>query len=75
MPVFTDEWYVEPFLIVGAVLAAFSVAIVLFAVEICLRLQKNAKRVKDPEIDNIDNLHQIKHWVEPGMQPENNVIT
>ena len=31
-----------------------------------MRLRKNAKRVKDPEIDKLKNLHHIKHWMPPG---------
>ena len=38
----------------------------LFTIEIMMRLSKNAKRVQDPEIDSIDNLHNIKHWMPPG---------
>jgi len=38
----------------------------LFSVKICLKLWKNLKCVKDPEIDKLKNLHQIKHWIHPG---------
>ena len=39
---------------------------IFFTGEVCMRLASNLKRVQDPEIDKIDNLHLIKHWMEPG---------
>ena len=50
----------------GGVLAFFGSLLLCFSVEICVRLRKNAKRVKDPEIDKLKNLHHIKHWMPPG---------
>ena len=50
----------------GGVLAFFGALLLCFSVEICVRLRKNAKRVKDPEIDKLKNLHHIKHWMPPG---------
>ncbi len=50
----------------GGVLIFFGFLLVLFSIEVCIRLNKNARRVKDPEIDKLKNLHHIKHWVEPG---------
>ena len=50
----------------GAVVIGCGVFIFILSVEICIRLRKNMKRVKDPEIDKLKNLHQIKHWVHPG---------
>ena len=53
-------------MIAGAVVVGIGILIMFFSVEICIRLQKNVKRVKDPEIDGLKNLHHIKHWVDPG---------
>ena len=63
---FSEEPLFGPFIIVGSVLAFFGILILFFSVEVCERLKKNARRVKDPEIDTVTNLHHIKHWVEPG---------
>ncbi len=55
-----------PFVIIGPVLVFSGLMFILFTWEICVRLKKNLSRVQDPEIDQISNLHQIKHWIEPG---------
>ena len=55
-----------PFAVTGGVLAFFGALLLCFSVEVCVRLRKNAKRVKDPEIDKLKNLHHIKHWMPPG---------
>lgn len=55
-----------PFAVTGGVLAFFGLLLLSFSVEVCVRLRKNAKRVKDPEIDKLKNLHHIKHWMPPG---------
>ena len=57
---------IAPFAVTGGVLAFFGALLLCFSVEICVRLRKNAKRVKDPEIDKLKNLHHIKHWMPPG---------
>ena len=53
-------------MVLGFVFIFSGILLMVFTIEIILRLNKNAKRVKDPEIDKITNLHHIKHWVEPG---------
>ncbi len=55
-----------PFIIIGSVLLVSGVMFLLFSTEVCSRLRKNARRVKDPEIDRMRNLHDVKHWVHPG---------
>ena len=62
----SDTKLVAPFAIMGGVLIFVGILLLFFSIEICSRLRKNAKRVKDPEIDKLKNLHHIKHWVEPG---------
>jgi len=38
-------------------------------VEVCVRLYRAKKRVQDPDLDNLDNPHEVKHWVEPAIIP------
>ena len=54
-------------MIVGPVLIFCGISLMLFSIEVIIRLNKNAKRVQDPEIDVITNLHHIKHWMDPGL--------
>merc|ERR550532_2713923 len=60
---------IAPFAVTGGVLAFFGALLLCFSVEVCVRLRKNAKRVKDPEIDKLKNLHHIKHWMPPELIP------
>lgn len=53
-------------MLIGPIIAICGIFIILFAVEICIRYKKNARRVQDPEIDTMKNIHYIKHWVDPG---------
>ena len=62
-----DWWFVSPFLIIGITLLVFGVFFILVFLDICCRLASNLKRVQDPEVDKVDNLHLIKHWMEPGI--------
>ena len=61
-----EWWFVSPFLIIGITLIVCGMMFIFFTGEVCMRLASNLKRVQDPEIDKIDNLHLIKHWMEPG---------
>ncbi len=65
MFVVAESW-TGPFLIIGPVTIGCGAILFLFSVETCLKLRKNLKRIKDPEIDKLKNLHQIKHWIHPG---------
>ena len=58
--------WTDPFQIIGPVVLGCGILILLFSVEICIRLYKSNKKVLDPEIDNLTNLHQIKHWIDPS---------
>jgi len=40
-----------------------------FTIETCVTLKRAIARVQDKEIDEIKNLHLIKHWVEPDLIP------
>ena len=41
----------------------------LCSVEVCIRLYKAKKRVQDPELDNLINPHEVKHWMDPKLIP------
>lgn len=60
---------VKPFLILGPVVAGVGLLTMLFSVEVCVRLVKAKRRVQDPELDNLVNLHEVKHWVDPNIVP------
>ena len=34
-----------------------------------MRLYRAKKRVQDPDLDSLDNPHEVKHWVEPAIIP------
>ena len=42
---------------------------IMFSVEICVRLYKAKKRVQDPDLDNLINPHEVKHWMDPRIIP------
>ena len=54
---------------VGPVLIGAGFMTIMFSVEICVRLYRNKKRVQDPDLDNLVNPHEIKHWVDPKLIP------
>ena len=60
------ETYVQPFVIIGPIITVCGLAFIFFGFEICVRYKKNARRVQDPEIDTMKNIHHIKHWMDPG---------
>ena len=43
--------------------------IIMCSLEICLRLYKANKRVQDPDLDNLTNPHEVKHWMDPKIIP------
>jgi len=61
-----DAHFLGPMIIAGVAACIIGIIFILFSTEICQRLNANQKRVKDPEIDSVTNLHEIKHWVDPG---------
>lgn len=61
-----NYWYVNPFIILGIVIIICGVMFGAFTIETCMQLRLNMKRMTDKDIDNIKNLHHIKHWIEPG---------
>ena len=48
-------------------LAGAGVFSILFSIEVCLRLYKNQRRMHDPDLDNLVNIHEIKHWMDPSL--------
>jgi hypothetical protein len=66
-----EKPHFAPFIIVGSVLCVFGVMVILFSIEVCIRLDKNVRRVMDPEVDAVGNLHNVKHWVPPGSSRPN----
>ena len=42
---------------------------IMCSLEICLRLSKANKRVQDPDLDNLTNPHEVKHWMDPKIIP------
>ena len=65
----TSVWkkqYVYPFVIIGPIVTLCGICLIFFGFEICVRYKKNARRVQDPEIDTMKNIHHIKHWMDPG---------
>ena len=42
---------------------------IMCSLEICLRLFKANKRVQDPDLDNLTNPHEVKHWMDPNLIP------
>ena len=57
------------FLIEGPVLIGAGIMTILCSLEICVRLHKETKRVQDPELDNLRNPHEVKHWMDPRIIP------
>ena len=41
----------------------------LFSLEVCIRLYKETKREADPDLDNLTNPHEVKHWMDPKIIP------
>ena len=37
------------------------------SMELVFRLRKQIDRVMDPNLLETDNIHEVKHWIEPGM--------
>jgi hypothetical protein len=42
---------------------------IMCSLEVCLRLHKETKREQDPDLDNLTNPHEVKHWVDPKIIP------
>lgn len=67
--VFQNERNFKPFIIIGPVLLGGGLITWLCSIEICIRLHLSNKRLGDPEIDNLVNPHEVKHWIDPNIIP------
>lgn len=61
--------HMRPFIVIGPVLIGGGLITLLCSVEVCVRLYKAKKRVQDPELDNLINPHEVKHWMDPKIIP------
>ena len=52
----------------GPILALAGLGLVACSIELIIRLRKQIKRVMDPNLLKTNNLHEVKHWVEPGKE-------
>lgn len=64
-----DFHFLRPLIIVGPVLIGGGVVCSLFSVEVIIRLYRANKRVQDPDLDNLVNPHEVKHWMDPKIIP------
>ena len=62
-----DMKHLGPLIILGPILLLSGVLVVVFMMEICVRLRKQIKRVMDPSLLKTSNFHEVKHWVEPEL--------
>ena len=63
------SYYTSSALFAGPVLIGAGLMTIMFSIEICLRLCKAMKRVQDPDLDNLVNPHEVKHWMDPNIIP------
>ena len=61
-----DHRFVGPLIIMGPILALAGLGLVACSIELIIRLRRQIKRVMDPNLLKTNNLHEVKHWVEPG---------
>jgi len=64
-----ESKHFRPFIVIGPVLIGGGFITLLCSVEVCVRLYKAKKRVQDPELDNLINPHEVKHWMDPKIIP------
>ena len=61
-----DLHHVGPLIIIGPIMVTAGLGLVVFSLELIIRLLKQIKRVMDPNLLKTNNLHEVKHWIEPG---------
>lgn len=66
---FTDEPYLKPLIVIGPILIGCGIITCLCSIEVCARLYVSKKRTADPELDNLVNPHEVKHWMAPELIP------
>jgi len=68
--IFKEEYsHIRPFVIIGPVLIGGGVMVIIFSFEVCIRLHQANKRVVDPDLDDLINPHEVKHWIDPRIIP------
>ena len=60
---------VKPVIVIGPCMLAAGAMCLFLSGEVCLRLYKKTKKVLDPDLDNIANPHEVKHWMDPKLIP------
>jgi len=60
---------IRPLIIIGPCMLAAGGLCFFLSGEVCLRLYKQTKKVLDPDLDNITNPHEVKHWMDPRLIP------
>ena len=53
----------------GPVLIGASFMTLMLSLEVCVRLYRANKREQDPELDNLTNPQEVKHWIDPRIIP------
>jgi len=66
---FTNEPYLKPLIVIGPILIGCGILTCLCSIEVCARLVVSKKRTADPELDNLVNPHEVKHWMDPEFIP------
>ena len=56
----------RPLIILGPVLSLAGVYLVVSRVEMVVRLRRQIQRVMDIDLLDTKNIHEVKHWIEPG---------
>ena len=62
-----DIRFVGPLIILGPIVALAGMGLGVSSMELIMRLRKQIKRVMDPNLLKTNNLHEVKHWIEPGI--------
>lgn len=54
-------------IIVGPIMIISGLSFLLCSLELVMRLSRQIRRVMDTSLLKTDNLHEVKHWVEPEL--------
>jgi len=66
---FSEETDLKPLIIIGPILIGCGFITILCSIEVCVRLFVSKRRTADPELDNLVNPHEVKHWMNPELIP------
>ncbi|XP_023329815.1 uncharacterized protein LOC111702379 isoform X2 [Eurytemora carolleeae] len=62
-----DYGGIAPLIVVGPVLGGSAIFLLITLLEVAVRLYQQTARVMDKSLLNIQNLHDVKHWIEPNL--------